>query len=123
LFASKLDTLLTWSVTPLQYGDYRPYAAATLLRVWRDRTEARTTPRDIMLPEEFVQDHLFDWLDGSDVATSEANIRMVAFVFGNLVEYGLFSYANYIQRLIARGEPGLSLEAVSNCLPAAISYN
>ncbi|TFY76949.1 hypothetical protein EWM64_g7062 [Hericium alpestre] len=30
-FASKVDRLLTWSVTPLQYGDHRPYAAVTLL--------------------------------------------------------------------------------------------
>jgi mediator of RNA polymerase II transcription subunit 12 len=76
--------------------------------------------RDIMLPEEFIQDQLFDWLDSSDMASSETNVPMVAFTFGNLVECGLFSYANYIQRLIARGEPGLSLAAVSNYFARAV---
>lgn len=74
-----------------------------------------------MLPEEFLQDQLFDWLDGSDVAVSERSIRMVTFAYGNLVEYGLFSFANYIQRLIARGEPGLSFSEVSGHFTTAVS--
>ena len=40
-FTRKLDFLLTWSVTPLQYGDHRPYAAACLLQLWRDKAEER----------------------------------------------------------------------------------
>ncbi|CAL1707851.1 unnamed protein product [Somion occarium] len=107
-FAQKLDILLTWSVTPLQYGDHRPYAAASLLRCWRDRAGERAIRRDRASPDEFIQDHLFDWLDASDAAAEEGNISSVALLFGQLVKHGLFSYPVYIQRLIARGEPGLS---------------
>ncbi|KAF8887702.1 hypothetical protein BD779DRAFT_1672530 [Infundibulicybe gibba] len=107
-FAEKLDMLLTWSVTPLQYGDHRPFAAVTLIRKWRERAGDRATRRDFTPPDEFLQDHLFEWLDSSEVSENPDNIRAVALLFGKLVKHELFSYAKYIQRLIARGEPGLS---------------
>jgi hypothetical protein len=72
-------------------------------------------------PREFIQDQLFDWLDGSDTAAAEENKRMVPLLFGMLVEYELFSYANYIQRLIARGEPGLSFTEVSTYFTTCIT--
>ncbi|EMD32061.1 hypothetical protein CERSUDRAFT_162114 [Gelatoporia subvermispora B] len=108
-FPRKLDTLLTWSVTPLQYGDHRSYAAASLLRLWRDRMEERAVRRDAPSPDEPIQDHLFDWLDTSDVAADPGNILSVSLLFGKLVKSGLFSYLEYVQRLIARGETGLSV--------------
>ncbi|KAF9453917.1 hypothetical protein P691DRAFT_798859 [Macrolepiota fuliginosa MF-IS2] len=107
-FKEKLDMLLTWSVTPLQYGDHRPFAAVTLIRLWRDRACERATRRDIEAPRDFLQDQLFDWLDMSEVAGESKNLRDVALLYGKLVKQELFSYAKYIQRLIARGEPGLS---------------
>ncbi|KAF8995454.1 hypothetical protein BDQ17DRAFT_1430355 [Cyathus striatus] len=107
-FKDKLDMLLTWSVTPLQYGDHRPFAAATLIRIWRDRACERATRRDFKTPTEFLQDQLFDWLDSSEIAEEPSNIRAVALLYGKLVKHELFSYANYIQRLIARAETGLS---------------
>lgn len=111
-FARKLDILLTWSVTPLQYGDHRPYAAACLLLLWRNKAEDRAIRRDTPSPDEHIQDQLFDWLDGSDVAAEPENLAAVALLFGQLVKHDLFSYNKYIQRLIARGEAGLSLSAV-----------
>lgn len=111
-FARKVDILLSWSVTPLQYGDHRPYTAACLLQVWRDRVEERAIRRDAELPDGQLQDHLFDWLDSSAVAAEPENLPAVALLFGQLVKYGLFSYPKYIQRLISRGEEGLSFTEV-----------
>ncbi|KAG6920074.1 hypothetical protein DXG01_010142 [Tephrocybe rancida] len=108
-FTEKLDMLLTWSVTPLQFGDHRPFAAVTIIRAWRTETADRATRRHFCPPDEFLQDRLFDWLDTSEFASSPDNIRSVSLLFGKLVKYELFSYTSYIQRLIARGEEGLSI--------------
>ncbi|OSD03951.1 hypothetical protein PYCCODRAFT_163808 [Trametes coccinea BRFM310] len=107
-FSRKLDFLLTWSVTPLQYGDHRPYAAACLLLIWRNKAEERAIRRDAPSPDGQIQDLLFDWLDNSDVAGDPGNLPAVALLFAQLVKHGLFSYGLYMQRLIARGETGLS---------------
>jgi mediator of RNA polymerase II transcription subunit 12 len=111
-FQEKLDMLLTWSVTTLQYGDHRPFAAITLIRLWRDRACERATRRGTESPNDFLQDQLFDWLDTSEVAEEAKNLRDVALLYGELVKEELFSYTKYIQRLIARGEPGLSFTEV-----------
>ena len=111
-FSRKVDLLLSWSVTPLQYGDHRPYAAASLLRAWRDKAEERAIRRDAELPDGQLQDQLFDWLDSSAVAAEQENLPAVALLFGQLVKHGLFSYPKYIQRLISRGEEGLSFDEV-----------
>lgn len=103
-FKEKLDLLLTWSVTPLQYGDHRPFAAATLIRIWRDKARDRASRRDISTPSDFLQNQLFDWLDKSETAGDPKNIRDVALLYGKLVKYETFSYTGYMQRLIARGE-------------------
>jgi mediator of RNA polymerase II transcription subunit 12 len=113
LFTSKIHTLLTWSVSRVQFGDHRSFAAVTLLRIWRDKANDRAIRRDIAPPGEFIQDQLFDWLDQSDAAGDEENVKSVALLFGKLVKDDLFSYAIYLQRLIARGEPGLSFNQVS----------
>ncbi|KIK68882.1 hypothetical protein GYMLUDRAFT_67582 [Collybiopsis luxurians FD-317 M1] len=106
--SEKLDALLTWSVTPLQYGDHRAFAAVTLIQQWRTKAGDRANRRDASPPDEFLQDQLFEWLDSSDVAGDPGNIAAVALLYGKLVKHELFSYASYIQRLIARGELGLS---------------
>ncbi|KAJ7502832.1 hypothetical protein B0H11DRAFT_1986564 [Mycena galericulata] len=113
VFIDKLQMLLTWSVTPLQFGDHRPFAAVTLIRNWRVKVGDRATRRDFAGPDEFLQDQLFDWLDTSDIAGDQQNLRAVANLFGKLVKDDLFSYASYIQRLVARGESGLSYSEVN----------
>ncbi|KAG1837915.1 hypothetical protein DFJ58DRAFT_862003 [Suillus subalutaceus] len=102
-FVDKLDTLLTWAVTPLQYGSHRPYAAVTLLRAYHERNARRE------LSSATLHDHLFDWLDSKPVVREAGNLRAVAGLFGKLMKSGLFDYAAYVQRLVARGEEGLSL--------------
>ncbi|KAG2121417.1 hypothetical protein BD769DRAFT_1629455 [Suillus cothurnatus] len=102
-FVDKLDTLLTWAVTPLQYGSHRPYAAVTLLRAYHERNARRE------LSSVTLHDHLFDWLDSKPVVREAGNLRAVAGLFGKLIKNGLFDYAAYVQRLVARGEEGLSL--------------
>jgi len=106
-FKEKLDMLLTWSVTPLQYGDHRPFAAVTLICIWRNKASARASKRNITKPNDFLQDQLFDWLDTSEIAGETNSIRDVALLYGKLVKHEIFSYSSYIQRLIARGEPGV----------------
>ncbi|KAI0045300.1 hypothetical protein FA95DRAFT_1495630 [Auriscalpium vulgare] len=107
-FADKLDRLLTWAVTPLQYGDHRPYAAVTLLRRWRARAARRVLGADPGL-----QDLLFAWLD----AAPRAHLPAIALLFGELVRENMFEYTAYIQRLIARGEPGLQNSEVGEGSP------
>ncbi|KAI5116750.1 hypothetical protein M0805_001608 [Coniferiporia weirii] len=107
-FTHKLSLLLSWSVCCLQYGDHRPHAAVTLLSHWRNKTEERASRRDFASPDEVIQDELFDWLDTNDNASDERNLPMVSFLYGELIQRGLFSYDQYIQRIIARGETGLS---------------
>lgn len=96
----------------MQYGDHRPYAAMSLLRAWRDRAEERASRRDGANPNEVIQDELFDWLDDNEYAGEAGNLPAVSLLFGELVEKGLFSYDQYIQRIIARGEMGLSFSEV-----------
>ena len=118
-FSSKLDFLLTWSVTPLQYGDHPPYGAACLLKLWRNKAEERAIRRDAPSPDEHIQSLLFHWLNSSEVAGDSSNLPAVALLFGQLVTHGLFSYSDYMQHLIARGEEGLSYTepSVSATLP------
>ncbi|KAI0259684.1 hypothetical protein BC834DRAFT_606637 [Gloeopeniophorella convolvens] len=104
LFAAKLDRLLTWSVTPLQFGDHRPYVAATVLRRARAQWGARAARRNSAAPDGRLQDLLFEWLDRDDDCR---DVTWIALLFGELVRNELFSYAGYVQRLIARCEPGL----------------
>ncbi len=111
-FARKIDVLFTWSVTPLQYGHHRPFAAVSLLSAWQEKLSERAHRRDLISPQEFLQDRLFDWLDLSPAARAEESINAVTLLYGTLIERGLFCYATYIQRLVARGESGLSLAEV-----------
>jgi hypothetical protein len=110
LFAAKLDRLLTWSVTPLQFGDHRPYVAATILRRARAQWGARAARRNSAAPDGKLQDLLFEWLNREETCNEVAS---VALLFGELVRNELFSYASYVQRLIARCEPGLLCSEVS----------
>ena len=121
-FAEKLQILLTWAVTPFQYGDHRPFAAATLISNWRDHAGDRATRRDSTPPDAFLQDQLFDWLDSSEMASKPGCIQPIALLFAELLKRELFSYASYIQRLVARGEQGLSYKEVRFCRLIDIIY-
>ncbi|KAH9993507.1 hypothetical protein BJV74DRAFT_833136 [Russula compacta] len=92
LFAAKLDRLLTWSVTPSNLE--------TIVPQWG----LRAARRNSAAPDGKLQDLLFEWLNRDETCNEVAS---VALLFGELVRSELFSYASYIQRLIARCEPGL----------------
>ncbi|KAF8706022.1 Transcription mediator complex subunit Med12, partial [Rhizoctonia solani] len=123
----KLSVLLTWAVTPSQYGSHRPFLACSLLARRSEGTR--------------WQEGIWRWLDESDevravgiwendkeegVSTSagidDASKIMwhsrdaVALLVGELIEKGLFSYGWYMQKLIARGitDPNLARVASSH---------
>jgi mediator of RNA polymerase II transcription subunit 12 len=114
--SERIGILLVWSVTPLQYGEHRPYAVAALLRQWKEKQDERSLRResssDPTGSEHFLHDCLFDWLDNSDVAGDSKNLSSVALLYGKLIKHGLFSYSKYTQRLIARGDVGLPVTDV-----------
>lgn len=111
-FSTKLNMLLTWSITSHQYGDHRPYAVASLLSIWMHRIEDRAIRRGLPSPEEIIQNKLFEWLDTSDVVTNSNNLSAITITFGQLIYMGTFSYSKYLHRLIARGERGLLVNQV-----------
>lgn len=121
-FPAKLEVLLTWSVTPLAFGNHRPLAAVTIIRYWRDRESDRASRRDDPPPCALLHDHIFQWLDQSDTAGDGRNLKMVALLFDLLVKYEIFSYSGYIQRLVARGEGGQEGLMTTGVLGASLTY-
>lgn len=104
-FETKLNILLTWSVAKSQYGDHRPYAAATLVSLWRDEAKLRAIRRKAPKPDATLQEQLFNWLSSSDIAKDHrSNATGLALLFGELMRRNLFSYGWFIRRLMARGE-------------------
>lgn len=104
-FETKLNILLTWSVAKSQYGDHRPYAAATLVSLWKDEAKLRAIRRKAPKPDAALQEQLFNWLSSSDIAKDHrSNATGLALLFGELMRRNLFSYGWFIRRLMARGE-------------------
>jgi mediator of RNA polymerase II transcription subunit 12, fungi type len=88
----------------MQYGDHRPLAAVTLIRRWHATVTERAQRREYLHPDELLQDSLFAWLDSSVTAGQHENLKSITLLFGYLVKEGFFSFAEYLQRLVARGE-------------------
>ncbi|PFH52051.1 hypothetical protein AMATHDRAFT_57831 [Amanita thiersii Skay4041] len=124
-FAAKIDIVFTWSISSHQYGDHRPFAAVTLIKLWREKFCERASRRDLLSPDHSLQDILFDWLDTCEAAGEKHNTKSVVMLYSLLIDHGLFHFPAYIQRLIARGESGLSFtednesrhRAFVRCLP------
>jgi len=114
LFWDRAYVLLDWSVTPLQYGDHRVYAVANVLRRSKEKLDEQLALRDPSYPQgdALFQMRLFEWLDTSMTVGELDNRRTVALLLGKLIKLQLFSYAQYVQRLIARGDVGLGPHAV-----------
>lgn len=114
LFWDRVHVLLDWSVTPLQYGDHRIYAVASILRDCKEKLDEQLALRDPSCPRGDVlfQMRLFEWLDTSKIVGELENRRTVAPLLGQLIRLGLFSYTVYVQRLIARGDVGLGPQPV-----------
>lgn len=114
LFWDRVYVLLDWSVTPLQYGDHRIYAVASILQHCKEKLDEQLALRDLSCPrgDALFQMRLFEWLDTSKIVGELENRRTVAPLLGQLIKLGLFSYAQYVQRLVARGDVGLGPQAV-----------
>ncbi|KAG9085643.1 RNA polymerase II mediator complex subunit, partial [Ceratobasidium sp. 392] len=116
----KLSVLLTWAVTPSQYGTHRPYLACSLLArraegtrwqegIWRWLDESDEV-RAIGSWEKDENTLLSAGANGEDGGKNVWHSRdAVALLVGELIEKGLFSYGWYMQKLIARGITDLSL--------------
>ena len=91
------------------------------MHIWRKQAEDYAIKHDHPFPDEFIQDQIFDWLDSSSDST---DVPAIAILLGQLVQHDLFSYAMYIQRLISRGETGLSFAEVRHifCICTVTSY-
>jgi mediator of RNA polymerase II transcription subunit 12 len=123
----KLSVLLTWAVTPSQYGAHRPFLACSLLARRSEGTR--------------WQEGIWRWLDDSDEVRAvgswenerEGSVPLsavieetaknvwhsrdaVALLVGELIEKGLLSYGWYMQKLIARGITDSTLPRVSEQL-------
>ncbi|KAI1317908.1 RNA polymerase II mediator complex subunit [Mortierella claussenii] len=123
IWKSRLNTLCEWAITNSRYGHHRVYVASMLLGFWRENPTL--SPR-IPLYERTsrIQAALLEFLDSfngshhhasqhADTAHShhqqhnhggEDTLDAVARLFGNLIHDRLFSYQQYLQRLIARGD-------------------
>lgn len=117
--SAKLDILLTWAISPTQYGHHRHYLVVTIISAWCDQQNDRDARRQMerdsgSTPNEVLQDALFDFLDKSDMLAGGERLGDTALLFGQLGKAKLFSFAAYLQRLVARGEPGLSFTNVSS---------
>ncbi|KAG8686075.1 RNA polymerase II mediator complex subunit, partial [Ceratobasidium sp. 394] len=116
----KLSVLLTWAVTPSQYGTHRPFLACSLLArraegtrwqegIWRWLDESDEV-RAVGPWEKDESALLSASVSGEDGAKNAWHSRdAVALLVGELIEKGLFSYGWYMQKLIARGVTDLSL--------------
>lgn len=125
LFWDRAYVLLDWSVTPLQYGDHRIYAVTSLLRQSKEKLDDQLVLRDPSSPRSgaLFQMRLFEWLDTSKIVGDMENRRTVAPLLGQLIRLQLFSYTQYVQRLIARGDVGLGPQAVSLQKSALFLYS
>ncbi|KAG9095716.1 RNA polymerase II mediator complex subunit [Ceratobasidium sp. 370] len=121
----KLSVLLTWAVTPSQYGTHRPFLACSLLArraegtrwqegIWRWLDESDEV-RAVGSWEKDESALLSAGVNGEDGAKNVWHSRdAVALLVGELIEKGLFSYGWYMQKLIARGITDLSLPKSAN---------
>ncbi|KAG0050520.1 RNA polymerase II mediator complex subunit [Gryganskiella cystojenkinii] len=121
---SRVHTLCEWAITNSRHGHHRVYLVGTLLSIWK----GSTTLSPYMMDTEKLsrlQSALIEFLDNFNGTTldhqsgsafanqhhhhhqspgSEDTLEAMARLFGNLIHERLFSYQQYLQRLIARGD-------------------
>ena len=100
----RISVLLHWSTGLYRLGPHRPYAVFTLLKVWLQAHNS--TQGKIHHVDMFVL--LFRWLDTSPAARKSENVQAIRITFGEMIRSGLFSYTQYLNALIARGETARS---------------
>ncbi|EJU05593.1 hypothetical protein DACRYDRAFT_113668 [Dacryopinax primogenitus] len=113
-FESSLSLLLTWAVSHFQYGDHRPYAVSSILRKWLDDAKLNAERQKVKVkPADMLQDRLFLWLHSYPSTSLHSDLLAIAILIGELIRRGVFSYARYVQELVARGELENSSEETS----------
>lgn len=130
---ARVNTLCEWAITNSRYGHHRIFLVGTLLRLWRDSPNLAVHLSPLEKASR-LQSALLEFLDSfngthhplsqSDNSShghhqqqqhldhheqhlqhsSEDVLEAMARLFGNLIRDRLFSYQQYIQRLIARGD-------------------
>ncbi|KAF9155624.1 RNA polymerase II mediator complex subunit [Linnemannia schmuckeri] len=130
---ARVNTLCEWAITNSRYGHHRIFLVGTLLRLWRDSPSLAVHLSPLEKASR-LQSALLAFLDSfngthhppsqSDNSShghhqqqqhldhhqqhlqhsSEDVLEAMARLFGNLIRDRLFSYQQYIQRLIARGD-------------------
>ncbi|KAG0201412.1 RNA polymerase II mediator complex subunit [Mortierella sp. GBA30] len=124
IWKARVNTLCEWAITNSRYGHHRVYLVGTLLNIW---LESPTLSAHIPPHERTIrlQSALLEFLDSFNghhhsSAHSQATghgheqhhnhhgqedtLDAVARLYGNLIHDHLFSYQQYLQRLIARGD-------------------
>ncbi|KAF9284208.1 RNA polymerase II mediator complex subunit [Mortierella alpina] len=132
VWKSRVNTLCEWAITNSRYGPHRVYLVGTLLNIWLESPRlSMHIPAHERPPR--LQAALLEFLDsfnGSHHHSSthsqaaahshqqqhhhhhhhhhhhgqEDTLDAVARLYGNLIHDHLFSYQQYLQRLIARGD-------------------
>ncbi|KAG0270717.1 RNA polymerase II mediator complex subunit, partial [Linnemannia exigua] len=130
---TQVHTLCEWAITNSRYGHHRIFLVGTLLRLWRDSPSLAVHLSPLEKASR-LQAALLEFLDSfngthhppsqSDDSihghhqqqqhldhhqqhlqhSSEDVLEAMARLFGNLIHDRLFSYQQYLQRLIARGD-------------------
>jgi len=117
---SRVHTLCEWAITNSRHGHHRVYLVGTLLGIWK---ESPSLPPHMLTDAEKssrLQSALIEFLDNFNGTTmdphqnsqhhhhqsagSEDTLEAMTRLFGNLIHERLFSYQQYLQRLIARGD-------------------
>ncbi|KAF8928477.1 RNA polymerase II mediator complex subunit [Dissophora ornata] len=124
IWKARVNTLCEWAITSSRYGHHRVYLAGTLLNIWRD--SPMLSPRvPVHERSSQLQGALLEFLDSFNGTHNQASPHQdmahqhhqqnnshgiedtqdaIARLFGNLIHDRLFSYQQYLQRLIARGD-------------------
>ncbi|KAF9335702.1 RNA polymerase II mediator complex subunit [Podila minutissima] len=126
----KVNTLCEWAITNSRYGLHRIYLVGTLLSVWKESPILSASHISADEKGSRLQSALLEFLDrymgGSTLSHHlshshtqghhhhqlshnpdqgiEETHDAIARLFGNLIHSRLFSYQQYLQRLIARGD-------------------
>ncbi|KAG0022181.1 RNA polymerase II mediator complex subunit [Podila clonocystis] len=126
----RVNTLCEWAITSSRYGLHRIYLVGTILSIWKESPSLSAShisadekgsrlqsallefldrymggsPSSHHLSYPLIQGHHHHQLSHNPEQGIEETHDAIARLFGNLIHGRLFSYQQYLQRLIARGD-------------------
>lgn len=118
---SRVHSLCEWAITNSRHGHHRVYLVGTLLNIWRESHSLSPYMSTDVEKSSRLQSALMEFLDIFNGTTldprqsshhnplhqpsgTEDTLEAMTRLFGNLIHERLFSYQQYLQRLIARGD-------------------